>query len=479
MNSVRVRFAPSPTGYLHVGGLRTALFNYLFAASLKGDTILRIEDTDQKRKVEGAVENLLNSLQQVSMSFSEGPHVGGGYGPYFQSERLEIYHGHVDRLIQEQKAYHCFCSEEDLSKMRELQQSNKQSSGYDGRCRKLSQESADKQIKAGVPSVIRMKIPQDRGDYIINDLVRGGVTFSPEQIEDQIILKSDGFPTYHLANVVDDHLMQISHVIRGEEWLPSTPKHVQLYQFFDWEPPKFAHLPLLLNPDRSKLSKRQGDVATEDFLKKGILPECLVNFIALMGWNSGDDQEIFSSDELKEKFTLERVGKAGAIFDQEKLHWMNQQYIKQLEIDELMARLQPFLPMFTKDTDHDQLQKMVGIIQERLILLSDIEKQLEFFYQDDLKIEDENLLQITNTEEAQQAFRGFISVMSNHEMLNSENFGKIMKSVQKTTGVKGKNLWMPMRIAITQMEQGPDLMAVVDIFGKEKVLSRISDLLNT
>jgi len=478
VSKVRVRFAPSPTGYLHVGGLRTALFNYLFAANMEGVAVLRIEDTDQKRKVEGAVDNMLNSLAQTGLDFSEGAHRSGDFGPYFQSERLDVYKKHVDELLQNRNAYHCFCSEEDLDKMREQQVREKQHLGYNGCCRELSEETIQKRLASNDTYVIRMKIPADRGDFIIDDLVRGSVKFSPDQIEDQIILKSDGFPTYHLANVVDDHLMQITHVIRGEEWLPSTPKHIQLYEFFGWEAPAFAHLPLLLNSDRSKLSKRQGDVATEDFLKKGILPECLINYIALLGWNTQDDQEIFSIEELKEKFSLERVGKTGAIFSQEKLQWMNQQYIKNLDIDDLLERLEPFLPAFVKDTAPDLLKKMVSIVQERMIFLSDISEQLGFFFHNESTIEDENLLKVTQTDEAQQVYNGFISEMKEQEFLSSENFGKVMKKVQKSTGIKGKSLWIPMRIAITQMEQGPDLMAVVDIFGKDKVLARLSSLLH-
>jgi glutamyl-tRNA synthetase len=477
VSKVRVRFAPSPTGYLHVGGLRTALFNYLFAAKMEGTAILRIEDTDQKRRVEGAIENLLNSLTKTGLDFSEGIHSGGNFGPYIQSERLDIYQKYVDKLLQAGNAYYCFCSEEELTQMREEQNQNKQHLGYDGRCRGLSAEVVQKRRTANDLAVVRMKIPQGRGDFIIDDLVRGAVNFSPEQIEDQIILKSDGMPTYHLANVVDDHLMQITHVIRGEEWLPSTPKHIQLYSFFGWEPPQFAHLPLLLNPDRSKLSKRQGDVATEDFLKRGILPECLLNYIALLGWNTEDDQEIFSIEELKTRFSLERVGKTGAIFDQEKLHWMNQQYIKALKLDDLLERLQPFLSQSARDTAPELLKKMVGVVQERMVLLSDIDEQLDFFFHEKSVLEDENLLKIIWTVEAQQIYIAFVTEVKNQSTLSAENFGQVMKKIQKTTGVKGKSLWVPLRVAITQMEQGPDLKIVVDILGKEKVLTRVSNLL--
>ncbi|PCI29791.1 MAG: glutamate--tRNA ligase [SAR324 cluster bacterium] len=478
MSDVRVRFAPSPTGYLHVGGLRTALFNYLFAAGQGGKTILRIEDTDQSRKVEGAVENLIKSLQETGVVFDEGAHLGGEFGPYVQSERLALYQKYLDQLLTQEDAYHCFCSEEVLAQMREEQLQKKESTKYDGRCRHLSSEVVQAKLAEKAPFVVRLKIREDRGDYIIEDEIRGKVHFSPEQIDDQILLKSDGFPTYHLANVVDDHLMQITHVIRGEEWLPSTPKHVQLYEYLGWKAPKFAHLPLLLNSDRSKLSKRQGDVATEDFLKKGILPECLINFIALLGWNTQDDQEIFSMEELISNFSLDRVGKAGAVFDQDKLLWMNQQYIKNESPEDLFEKLRPFLPDFSKSTDEELLKKMVLVIRDRLSLLSDVEEQLGFFYHDSPEITDEGLLSLIKSESAQLVYQAFLEEMETQENLSSENFGKVMKLVQKKTKIKGKNLWIPMRIAITLIEQGPDLMAVVDIFGKEKCLDRIKMILD-
>lgn len=477
MSEVRVRFAPSPTGYLHVGGLRTALFNYLFAANQSGKSILRIEDTDQNRKVEGAVENLLNSLKETGLVFDEGAHAGGEFGPYVQSERLDIYKKHVDQLVQQGKAYPCFCTAEDLDAMREKQAQEKQNIGYDGRCSRLSGEEVQQKIEQGTPYVVRMKVDRDREQYVVNDLVRGTVSFTPEQVDDQVLLKSDGFPTYHLANVVDDYMMKVTHVIRGEEWLPSTPKHTLLYEYFGWDAPQFAHLPLLLNSDRSKLSKRQGDVATEDFLKKGVLPECLINFVALLGWNTQDDQEIFSMEELIQNFSLDRVGKAGAVFDNDKLHWMNQQYIKEKSPEELFELLKPFYPDFVKDTDEELLKKMVQIVQERLVLLSDITEQLEFFYNDAPELTEASLIEQVQAESAQEVYKEFIASVGEAESLTSENFGKIMKGIQKKTGIKGKNLWIPIRIAITLVEHGPDLMAVVDVFGKEKCLERVKKVL--
>lgn len=327
--TVIVRFAPSPTGYLHVGGHRTALYNYLFARKHGGRFILRIEDTDQSRYVEGAVENLVKSLRAMGLDWDAGPDKEDEKGPYYQSQRLEIYQREIHRLISTGKAYRCFCSSERLAELRERQLAAGESPGYDGRCRHLDPQEAEKRALKE-PHVIRMRVPDD-GAMTFHDVIRGEITVEFSRVDDQVLMKSDGFPTYHFANVVDDHYMGVTHVIRGEEWLPSLPKHLLLYDDLGWEAPVFAHLPLLLNPDKSKLSKRQGDVAVEDYLAKGYLPQALNNFLALLGWNPGDNREIFSMDELIERFSLDRVNKAGAVFNTEKLDWMNHQYIQAME----------------------------------------------------------------------------------------------------------------------------------------------------
>ena len=321
---VRTRFAPSPTGLLHVGGLRAALFNFLFARKNKGIFILRIEDTDRARSVPGAVENLISTLKWAGISYDEGPDAGGKNGPYIQSQRLNLYKKYAQQLLKLGAAYRCFCSPQRLEEMRREQEAHKLAPRYDRKCLSLSASAAD---SLGAPFVIRQKIPGS-GEVEWKDMVRGSISFECAAIDDQVILKSDGYPTYHLANVVDDHEMKITHVIRGEEWLSSTPKHILLYRAFGWDIPQFAHLPLLLNKDRSKLSKRQGDVAVEEYIKKGYLAEAIVNFIALLGWHPGgqETQEIFSLTELIEKFSLEKVHKAGAVFDLEKLDWIKWQW---------------------------------------------------------------------------------------------------------------------------------------------------------
>src|SRR3989339_136513 len=344
---VIVRFAPSPTGYLHIGGLRTALYNYLFARHNKGKFLLRIEDTDRTRYVEGAIEKLIEVLKWCNLEYDNIPII--------QSQRLDIYKKYVDELLQKDFAYRCFCTSERLEEMRKNQIAKKQPPKYDRCCKDITKEESEKMAKEKTFTV-RMKMPSE--EIIFNDVIRGDVKFHGSLIDDQIILKTDGYPTYHLANVVDDHLMDVTHVIRGEEWLSSTPKHIILYKYFGWTPPVFAHLPLLLNSDKSKLSKRQGDVAVEDYRDKGYLQEALLNYIALLGWSTEDSQQIFTKENLIEKFSLERCGKSGAIFDIQKLIWMNGEYIRKLSIDELTNRAIPFIQKAGFDTSNfDFLKK--------------------------------------------------------------------------------------------------------------------------
>ena len=329
MSEVRVRFAPSPTGFVHIGSLRTALYNYLFAKKMGGKYILRVEDTDRTRLVDGAIENMLNAMKWAGVNHDEGVMLDdngnvvqkGEYGPYIQSERLDIYKKYIQELLDNGKAYYCFCTKERLDEVREKQKEAGETPRYDGHCRDLTQEEIDAKIAAGEPYVIRLRLPEN---HVIKftDLVRGETEFNTNDLDDQVLIKTDGFPTYHFAVVVDDHLMKITHVIRGEEWVSSTPKHVYLYEAFGWEAPKFVHLPNILNKEKKKLSKRQGDVAVEDFKKKGYLPEGLVNYVALVGWSPEENKEIFSMEELEQAFSIERVSKSGGVFDTEKLNWV-------------------------------------------------------------------------------------------------------------------------------------------------------------
>ncbi|MBN2426166.1 MAG: glutamate--tRNA ligase [Calditrichaceae bacterium] len=465
MSEIRVRFAPSPTGYVHVGSLRTALYNYLFARHNHGKFILRIEDTDQTRYVEGAVENLLNALKWANMDYDEGPGKDSDDGPFYQSQRLDIYNSYIKKIIDEQKAYPCFCSEDRLKKMREEQTAANMPVMYDGFCRNIPVNEARKRIEQGDKHVIRMKTPKN-GITKVNDIIRGEVEFRNELIDDQVLIKSDGFPTYHFANVVDDHLMKISHVIRGEEWLPSTSKHIILYDFFGWQIPQYAHLPLLLNPDRSKLSKRQGDVAVEDYIEKGYLPEAMINFIALLGWNRGDDQELFTIEELINDFTLERINKAGAVFNIEKLQWMNSQYIKSMDNDSYLSVAREWLKKL-EIQDENEADILIAV-KDRLTTFKDLRKETTIFFREMADYSNEAKEWILKSE-SKVVFKVMLKEMGHYSQLTLEIFKQLMQDVQKTTQVKGKNLWMPVRAALTGELAGPELPMVIDIFGKNKV----------
>ena len=387
--SVRVRFAPSPTGFLHIGSLRTALYNYLFAKQHGGVCILRIEDTDRTRFVEGGIEEQIASLQWAGVTFDEGPHVGGDHGPYTQSERFDMYREYGMKLVSTGHAYYAFDTSEELDEMRRRQQHAGIAPKYDRSAMRnqftLGELETKRLLDEGADHVIRLTVPHDE-DIRFTDAVRGEVIVSGREIDDQILLKSDGFPTYHLANVVDDHLMEITHVIRGEEWLPSTPKHVILYKAFGWDAPVFAHLPLLLNPDRSKMSKRHGDVMVEDYIKKGYFPDALVNYVALCGWNPGSEQEFFGHDDLIKAFTLDRVSKAGAIFDYKKLDWMNSEYLKKGDAAAYASEILPELESagYTY-LEPDYVAKVITLLRERVTFLKDIVEFGDYLFSDTLQ----------------------------------------------------------------------------------------------
>ena len=466
--SVRTRFAPSPTGYLHVGGLRTALYAYLFAKQHHGTFILRIEDTDQSRKVDGATEKLIEALQWAGVNFDEGPGKEGNHGPYIQSQRLKIYHEHVQQLLENGKAYHCFCSSERLEQLRA-----NGATMYDRHCRNISLDEAKKRVLAGEPNVVRMKIP-DGGELNFHDEIRGDVTFALETIDDQVLLKSDGFPTYHLAVVVDDHTMEISHVIRGEEWLPSTPKHILLYQYFGWSIPKFAHLPLLLNPDKSKLSKRQGDVAVEDYQMKGYLKEALVNFVAFLGWNPGDEREIFSLQDLVKEFTLERVGKAGAVFNIEKLNWMNQQHMKLKSDAELLPLVKPLiLEKGWKTFSDEYIKHVIGLMKERVVVLSDFVNAATYFFEEPTAY-DETARTKNWKPESSAHIAKLLEKFALLEKFDAASVELALRSTAEELQVGAGKLIHPMRLALSGVSNGPSLFHMAEVLGKETVARRMN-----
>jgi len=478
VSDIRVRFAPSPTGFVHVGSLRTALYNYLFAKHHDGKFVLRVEDTDRARYTEGAVENLLKTLKWSGLSYDEGPEIEGDFGPYFQSDRLNIYHDHVEKLISKNYAYPCFCSEERLEKMRDEQIRKKLTPKYDEHCRHIPEDELIKRRKSE-NHVIRLKVPSE-GTTKVSDIIRGEVEFQNEMIDDQVLLKSDGFPTYHLANVVDDHLMEITHVIRGEEWLISTPKHILLYEYFGWTIPRFAHLPLLLNPDRSKLSKRQGDMAVEDYMKKGYLPEALLNFVALLGWNRGDDEEIFSLEDLIADFTLERVNKSGAVFNIEKLNWMNGNYIRKLPQEKYLAIALETMKNNSIDAGDKKTNEQIALaIRNSLETVNDIKERSKLFLSDGPIDYSESALEWIKTGSSKQVFKSMITEIEKIPEITLDNFKTVMNNVQKNTGLKGKEIWMPVRSALTGLTAGPELPQVIQIFGKVKILKLLEQAVGT
>lgn len=522
MSTVRVRFAPSPTGYLHVGGLRTALYNYLFAKKNSGTFILRIEDSDRKRFVEGAAEQLIAILDRMDMHYDEGVFLknqderiksqgikisdskkysglveAGEYDPYIQSERLDIYQKYAEELIEKKYAYRCFCTSERLEQLRAEQVSNKQAPRYDKQCLALTTETVQEKLNANEPSVIRLNVSAKHPDIVFVDLVRGMVTFKTQDIDDQVLMKSDGFPTYHLANVVDDHLMKISHVIRAEEWLPSTPKHILLYEAFGWEIPLFAHLPLLLNPDKSKLSKRQGDVAVEDYLTKGYLKEALINFVALLGWNPGNasTQELFTLEELVAAFDLSLVHKGGAVFDQKKLDWMNGEYIKRFSVDELFQRITVggFFdkPLITDAPEsmrtEEYLKKVLAIEQERLTKLSEIGEQNTFFFTSDLAYDQKDLhwkdnddvstrTSLSNAKDVLAAIPDTDWTRERLEGILLEAAGDHAQSLGGIEAGRGRGdfLW-PLRVALTGARKSPSPFDCAWVLGKDECLRRLND----
>ncbi|MDQ3194276.1 MAG: glutamate--tRNA ligase, partial [Bacteroidota bacterium] len=462
--------------FVHIGSLRTALFNYLFARLHNGKNILRIEDTDQSRKVDGAVENLTKNLHLLGIEFDEGPVQGGNYGPYYQSERLNIYKKYCDELVSKGSAYHAFDTPEEIDEMRKLQQLEGRQTMYDGRARDLSEEQIRENLKSGMPYVIRLKVPRDE-EIRFDDLIKGTIKIDTNIIDDQILLKSDGFPTYHLANVVDDHLMNITHIIRGEEWVTSVPKHILIYRALGWKAPKMAHVPLILNKDKSKLSKRQGDVAVEDYLRKGYLKEALINFIALLGWNpgEGEEQEFFDMNELVKRFTLEKVQSSGAVFNIEKLNWMNNHYIKNYNIDKLTQLASPYFEGSGIDTsDINNVKKILDAVRVYLNKLDEIPEQIRIFTQSEITPEDMKLETILKEDSSRKVFESLSNKLEALDQITTENYKTAVTEVQKETGIKGKLLYKPIRIALTGSENGPELPLIAEILGKEKIIKFLS-----
>ena len=470
--AVRTRFAPSPTGFIHVGNLRSAVFTYLIAKKEEGTFVLRIEDTDQERYVKGAVDAIYYTLNTCGLLWDEGPDKGGEFGPYIQSERMANYKKYALELVEKKEAYKCFCTEERLASMRE-----KGYAKYDGLCSHLTDDEIKQKEDAGLPYVIRQKTP-DTGATSFTCKVFGTITIDNKEIEDQIILKSDEYPTYNFANVIDDHLMNITHVVRGNEYLTSTPKYTLLYKALGWEEPTYVHLPLVVKEGGKKLSKREGDAYFSDFVQKGFLPEAIVNYIALLGWSPEDNEEIFTLEELTSKFTMARINKSPSTFDVKKLAWVNSHYIKNLSIEDLKEICMPHLVEndIVQGKPEAWVNSLITVFKDRMSFGAEIIDLYNEFLEVEFKL-DEEASDFLNQEGVNETLTVFRNLLQDLEEFSASDIKPLIKQTGKEAGSKGKMLFMPLRIATTASMHGPDLPQVLSLLGKEIVIERLNSLI--
>ncbi|MDD3392548.1 MAG: glutamate--tRNA ligase [Bacilli bacterium] len=474
MEKVRTRFAPSPTGYMHVGNLRSAIFAYLVAKHNNGDFLLRIEDTDQTRQVEGAVDFIVNTLNLCGLTPDEGPNHPGNYGPYVQSERLSIYQEYAQKLIEMGKAYYCFCDEERLTKLREKADLEKIPFLYDGHCKNLSKEEIATRLKNGEKYVIRQAMPKD-GVSEYEDIVYGKITVENKLLEDQILLKSDGYPTYNFANVIDDHLMEISHVIRGNEYLMATPKYNHLYDSFGWEKPVYIHLPMVNGGDGKKLSKRHGSASFMDLYDDGYLPEAVVNYLSLLGWTPETTDEVFTLEELIKYFDPKRINKSPAIYDVKKLNWINAHYMKKLSINQLLAITVPHLENAydLSDKNKQWIEKLVSIYQNHISYGKEIVDVTALFFKDHISLDDE-CRDFLSQDGVNNLINIFKEEIENIKDWNVENINQAIILAKEKSGMKGKMLYMPIRIKVTGQMHGPELPDTIYLLGQNIVLNRLN-----
>lgn len=482
--TVRVRFAPSPTGLLHIGGLRTALYNYLFAKKHGGTFVLRIEDTDRQRYVAEAEQDMLDSLVWSGLPYDEGPNLGGDYGPYYQSERKDIYKNYVDLLVAEGHAYYAFDSKEELEEMRSrLTTPENPAPKYDMVSRMsmknsftMDADEVQSLIDGGTPYVVRLRVPENE-QVQFEDLVRGVVSFSTAEVDDQILLKSDGMPTYHMANVVDDHLMGITHIIRGEEWLPSTPKHMLLYKAFGWVAPTTAHLPLILSPTGGKLSKRNADkmgipVSVRQYQEAGYEPEAVINFLAMLGWNPGTEQELFSLDELSQAFSADRIGSSGVQFNLDKLKWYNEQYLRGFDLPELRKRVSPSLDAAGIQVDAGKLDAILKLMQERMSFAHDLVKEVRYFF-DDPKEYNAKAVKKRWKEDTPALLNAYVDKIESGTAFNAVILEEQLHALAEEKEVGMGKVMAPLRIALSGVAGGPSLYDMMVILGKETCLRRL------
>jgi glutamyl-tRNA synthetase len=474
---VRVRSAPSPTGDPHLGTAYNALFNYVFARAHQGKFILRIEDTDRERSTAESEAQIISSLKWLGLQWDEGPDVGGPYSPYRQSERSETYREHTQKLVDSGHAYRCFCTRERLAEVRVEREKAKLTPGYDGFCRSLTPETIQDNLNRGLPFVVRLKIPET-GDTRFQDKLRGEIVFENSQLQDQVLLKADGFPTYHLANVVDDHLMKISHVIRAEEWISSTPLHALLYQAFGWEPPEFIHLPLLRNLDKSKMSKRKNPVSISYYQRQGFLPETLLNFLALQGWSMPNDEEIFTLDEMIQNFTMDRISLGGPVFDLKKLLRFNGIYIRKLSTSELRHRLieSSIKRQMARMNDVPYFEKVASLFQERLKLLSDFDMAAHFLFTGALAYNIREL--VPKGKNLNQTKSALFAAMEAFRPVNDWTTAALEhknRDFCEEINWSTNDFFMFLRIIITGSTQSPPLFETMEVLGKEECIARLQD----
>lgn len=479
---MRLRFAPSPTGYLHLGGARTALYNWLIARRQGGSFVLRIEDTDRTRSTEEAIQAIVSSLRWLGLDWDEGPEVGGAYGPYRQTERLSLYQRFARELRDRERAYPCFCTPEELKQRREAALAAGKPPRYDGRCRNLTGEEREFFEREGRPAALRFAVPHS-GISVVSDLIRGKVRVQNEEIGDFILLRADGTPTYNLAVVVDDITMEITQVVRGEDHLPNTPKQLLLYQALGKNPPRFAHLPLILGPDRAPLSKRHGAVAVESYRDRGFLPEAMINYLALLGWSYDEKTTIFSRKELIEKFSLERVSKNPAVFDPAKLEWMNGYYIRELPTEELAERLLPFAQKAeliggeVTAESLELLRKIAVVTRERMKLLSEFAPLADFFFKEEIEFDPQAIDKYLRADEGKKILQLALKSLEPLDDFDHQEIEKALREVCDREGFKARQFFQPIRVAVTGRAVSPPLFETLEILGKEKSLRRISSAL--
>lgn len=482
---VRVRFAPSPTGEPHVGNIRTAIFAWLYARGQNGKFLIRIEDTDRARFVPGAVESILGSLSWLGLDWDEGPDVGGPFGPYHQSERKERgdYKVAINRLLASGHGYYCFCSPERLKTVREEQRAAGKAPGYDRHCRGMSASALAEATESGIEPVVRFAMPQE-GQTVVSDLIRGDVSFDNALIDDFVMLKSDGFPTYHLANVVDDHAMEITHVLRAEEWLPSLPRHWRMYEALGFDKPRFAHVPVILAPDRSKLSKRHGATSVSEFRKNGYLPDAMVNFLSLLGWALDDKTEVFTRDELIKHFSVERVSKSPAIFNVEKLDWMNGLYIRESSPEQITDALIEFWSEttphgFDREPDRETLLQVVPLIQERMKSLGEAEPMIRFVFADELAYDTADLVQKKmDADGTLAALQRALTILTDAEPFEAAALEPALRALAEEMEIKAGPLFGSLRIATTGQRISPPLFESMEVLGRERTVRSVEEAID-